>query len=219
MRAPVAILLALVTWCTSSPKPNGNVVRDDAKEPTVPASASAPASAQLTFVGRRREHPPLSTLEVDVSLRNPGERARWFLLPASTGKGQPPMATSAFGVSVWSFPGTGNVVVAEFSSAGSFYAIQLPPGAEVELRSLKIGLAGEPWTDPLPLEVIVADSFTMGGEAPVTWTKTPATCEPRADATQKGAKRLLEKNTPDLGAVPIELQGAEHLTATLAIPK
>jgi len=214
--------LGLVACCTSSPKPGGPardrdpdpvVTAPDAKEPTVPS-----ASAHFTFISQKREHPPLSTLELDASLRNPGDRARWFLLPASVAKAQKPMATSVYAVSVWSFQGTGNVVVAQFSGAASFYALQLPPGAEVELRGLMVRLAGELPANPLPLEVIVADGFTIGGEVPAAWTQTPATCEPRADATQKGAKRLLEKTSPDLGSVAIELQGAERMSSTVAIP-
>jgi hypothetical protein len=223
----LGLALGLVACCTSSPRP-GSPPRDrepdpvsvenlpDAKEPPVPAPA--PASASFTFVSRKRERPPLSTLTFDVSLRNPGDRARWFLFPASTAKGQRPIATSTYAVTVWAFVGTGNVVVADFSGAASFYALQLPPAAEVELRSVKVRLTGELPANPLPLEIIVADDFAVGGQAPLAWTQTPATCEARADATQTDARRLLEKTTPDLGAVPVEVHGAERLAITVDVP-
>lgn len=223
-----AIAAALFACCTSSPRPmqdvdpnpgtNHGTSTPDVKEPPVP-TASAPASASLTFKSRRRDHPPLSTLFVDASLRNPGPRARWFLVTASTGKGQNPMAQTAFGVGVWSFPGTGKVVVAEFGGASPFYAIELPPEAEVELRELKLRLTGEPETDSLPIEVIVADGFTLGGQPPIAWTQVPATSEARADATQKDATKLRAFTVPDLKDVPVEIQGAVRLDASITIPK
>jgi hypothetical protein len=223
-----AVALGLIAGCTASPRPGepprarhlglAPVVQEP--DPSVRPDASAPpapATAHLTFLGRERGRPPMSRLTVDASLRNPGGRARWFLLPASTAEGQRPIATSAFGASTWSFPGTGDVVVAEFQGAASFYAIELPPDAQVELRALTIRLAGEPQTDPLSLEVIVADGFTVGGQPPSTWTQIAATCEPRADATRTGATRVSDYTTPDLAAVPIEVQGADALTVPLAI--
>ncbi len=182
----------------------------DRQEPAVPA-------ARFTFISRRRDKPPRSTLFFDVSLRNPGDRTRWFLLPDSAAKGQRPMATSAFGARVWSFLGTGNVVVAHFDTVSGFYALQLPPDAEVELRGLEIGLPGELPADPLPLEFIVADGFTVGGQAPETWTKVPARSDARADATLKGAKAVADYNPPDLKSVPVELQGAERFTELVPI--
>jgi len=202
------------------PNPGANLgtSTSDVKEPTVP-SASASASASFTFKSRRRDHPPLSTLFVDVSLRNPGPRPRWFLITASTGKGQNPMAQSAFGVGVWSFPGTGNVVVAEFSGASPFYAIELPPDAAVELRELKIRLTGEPEADPLPLAVIVADELTLGGQPPIAWTQVPATCEARADATQQDATKLRAFTVPDLKDVAVDIKGGKRLDAAVTIPR
>jgi len=184
----------------------------DSKEPPV-----SPASAQFTFIAQRRERPPMSTLELDVSLRNPGPTPRWFLLSASVAKGQRPMATSSFGASVWELVGTGHVVVARFDGAAPFYAVQLPAGAEVELRRLQVRLAGELPANPLPLEVITADGFTLGGDAPLAWTKTAATSEARADASQVGAKRIGDYSTPGMRAVPVEVQGAERLDTTVTI--
>lgn len=229
MKALAATLAAgLVACCTSSPRPMQDVDhhpgsaasgRADDATPTDVKEPLVPPSVQLTFVSRRREHPPLSRIRVDASLRNPGDKARWFLLTGDAPAGKKPIATLAFGVTVWSFVGTGNVVVAQFTAAESFYAIQLPPGAEVELRSLQLLMAGEPPANPMPLEVIVADSFTVGGEPPAFWTKTPATCEPRADATMEGARRLLDETMPDQRSLPVELHGAERMTVSLALPK
>lgn len=174
-------------------------------------------SAQFTFISQRREKPPLSTLELDVSLRNPGGQPRWFLLPTSVAKDQRPMAISVSGAGVFAFPGSGHVVVARFDGVAGFYALQLPAGAEVELRGLQVRLAGELPGNPLVLEVITADGFTVGGQPPEAWTKTPATCEARADASQKGATRIGDYTTPDLKAVPVEIQGAERLTTSVAI--
>jgi hypothetical protein len=224
MRAIAAALGAgLVACCTSSPRPMQDVepkpqTHLDGKEATV-SPANAPGTATFTFISRRREHPPMSKLEVDVSLRNPGDRARWFLFPSHLDAALRPIATSAFGASVWSLPGSGNVVIAEFAGATSFWAIQLPPGAEVELHNLTISLAGELPTKTVSLEIITGDGFTLGGDVPAVWTETPATCEPRADATFAGAKNVREYHTPDLKARAIEIQGAERLSGTLTIPE
>lgn len=226
MRTLTTVLAAgLVSCCTSSPRPmqdvdpsprnadrggDGNATPTDVKERPVP-------SAQFTFVSRRREHPPISKIRFDASLRNPGDRPRWFLLPADAGAGTGAMATFAFGVTVWTLPGTGNVSVARFTAADSFYAIQLPPDAEVELRSLELLMAGEPPSNPMALEVIVADSFTVGGEPPLVWTKTPTTSEPRADATMEGARRVLEETMPQQRSLPVALQGEARLGVSLAL--
>lgn len=227
MSARTAVLFAgLVACCTSSPRPmqdtdpNPGTAANGRGSDATPTDVKEPPpvpSAQITFVSRRREHPPISTIKVDVSLQNPGTEARWFLLQSAAGKGHGPIATNAFAVTTWALVGSGNVVLAEVVSADSFYAIQLPPGADVTLRSLKVRLAGELPANPMPLELIVADSFTIGGDVPAAWTKGPATCEPRADATQEGARRLQEKTTPDLGSVPIEVQGAQQLSVAVAV--
>lgn len=175
------------------------------------------ASAKFTFLRRHREHPPLSTLEFDVSLRNPGDRARWFLLPAQVAKGQGPIDSPVFGASVFAFPGQGKVVVARFQGAVGFYALRLPAGAEVELRGLGIRSTGDLPANPLPLEVVVADGFTIGGNPPEAWTKSTPASDVRADAAQKGATRLVEYTTPDLKARPVALQGAQRLSETVPI--
>ncbi len=221
----LALGLELVMACTGSSHPMQDVepkpgplephrspIVADSQEPTVPA---VPA-VHYVFISRRRDKPPASTLFFDVSLRNPGDRARWFLLRNSVAMGKHRMATSAFGVGVMSFPGTGNVVVAKFTGTGGFYALQLPPGAEVELRALEIGMASD-LPDPLPLEFIVADGFTVGGQPPEAWTKTPARSDAVADATQKGAKAVSDYNPPDLKSVPVEIQGGERFTELVKI--
>jgi hypothetical protein len=177
----------------------------------------AVSPVQFKFVGRYRERPPLSTLELDVSLRNHADRARWFLLPAAVGKGQRPMDSSVFGVTVLAFPGTGKVDVARFAGAPGFYALHLPAGAEVEIRALQLRATGDLPANPLPLEIITADTLTIGGQTPAAWTKVGQTSDPRVDVTQKGATRVLEYTTPDLKDVPVELQGAERFTETVPI--
>ena len=221
--------LELFMGCTSSSRPMQDLEPTpvpppgpgDPAVPHAPADSKEPtvSSAHFTFVRHQHDRrPPLSTLVFDVSLRNPGARARWFLLPDSVAKGQRPMATGAFGVSVLSFPGTGNVVVANFEDVSGFYALQLPPGAEVELRGLQLRLAGALPASPLPLEVIIADGFTVGGQPPEAWTKVPATAEARADATQQDAKPIAAFTAPDLKTAPVELQGAERFTELVPVP-
>jgi hypothetical protein len=218
----------LFMGCTSSSRPMQDLEPDPVPppEPVAPAAPHAPAdskeptvsSAHFTFVRHQHDRrPPLSTLVFDVSLRNPGDRARWFLLPDSVAKGKGPIATGAFGVNVLSFPGTGNVVVANFEAVAGFYALQLPPGAEVELRGLQLRLAGAVPADPLLLEFITADGFTIGGQPPAAWTKVAATTEARADATQKDAKAIAAFTAPDLKTAPVELHGAERFTELVPI--
>lgn len=212
-----ALVLGLLVACTvSSRATSADEVRPSGG-PSASKQESTVASAKFTFLRRHREHPPLSTLEFDVSLRNPGDRARWFLLPAQVAKGQGPIDSPVFGASVFAFPGQGKVVVARFQGAVGFYALRLPAGAEVELRGLGIRSTGDLPANPLPLEVVVADGFTIGGDPPEAWTKSTPASDVRADVAQKGATRLVEYTTPDLKSRPVTLQGAQRLTETVPI--
>jgi hypothetical protein len=212
-----ALVLGLLVACTvSSRATSADEVRPSAG-PSASKEESTVASAKFTFLRRHREHPPLSTLEFDVSLRNPGDRARWFLLPAQVAKGQGPIDSAVFGASVFAFPGQGKVVVARFQGAVGFYALRLPAGAEVELRGLGIRSTGDLPANPLRLEVVVADAFTIGGDPPEVWTKSTPASDVRADVAQKGATRLVEYTTPDLKSRPVALQGAQRLTETVPI--
>src|SRR5438132_2287156 len=127
-------------------------------------------AAEIEFREMRLRKPPLAELYFDIRLRNDGAAARWFLLPSNLGS-----ATTSIGVKggvdtleVFAPRGQGRVIIGHFLGTSGFQALLLPPHANVPLRIFPISYWGDP-PDRLRIEVVIAKSFSIGGETAEKW--------------------------------------------------
>src|SRR5436309_15143815 len=94
-----------------------------------------------------------------VQNRSLPKRAKWF--------GSATTSIGAKGgvdtLEVFAPRGQGRVIIGHFLGTGGFQALLLPPQAEVRLRLFPISYWGDP-PDRLRIEVVIARTFSIGGE-------------------------------------------------------
>jgi len=169
------------------------------------------------------ERPPKVRLYMDVWLDNAPDQPRWFLLPDEvSGEREGPVRRIS-SLQVYELRDNGRAWVGHFYGEGGFQALLLPPGAHVVLRGFPVLYWGE-IPDAADLEVIAAETLTVGEKPAASWfgidpTCDRRTCDRRADvsaeplATQKDvciARRL------DV-AQPVEWGGERRFAIHLAI--
>jgi len=221
MCAAAARLAAIAVARALSP-PAG-AAQAPARQPDAAPGNRMP-TARFAHVGTWHGKPPLAVLSFDVSLRNPGPKARWVLLPNSVGSSR---SGGVRGVTVWELPGSPAAWLWELEGAGGGWAVRLPPGGEATLR----GWGLESWHSPIlqavSIEVVLADELLLGGEPVARWTRAgdggPAAAgshEARIDRMKSKAvhRRQGAKDERGLAAeLPLTFLGAVRTTEQAAI--
>src|SRR2546430_6584775 len=178
-------------------------------------------AAEIEFREMRLRKPPLAELYFDIRLRNDGVAARWFLLPSNLGS-----ATTSIGVKggvdtleVFAPRGQGRVIIGHFLGTGGFQALLLPPHAEVRLRLFPISYWGDP-PDRLRIEVVIARTFSIGGETAEKWFGSQPLSSVKADITEnaKSTSRMLRsKRTPDDKEVATRIEEDRRLQLMVSL--
>jgi len=180
-------------------------------------------AAEIEFREMRRRKPPLAELYFDIRLRNDGAAARWFLLPSNLGSANPSIGAKG-GIDtleVFAPRGQGRVIIGHFLGTGGFQALLLPPRAEVRLRLFPISYWGEP-PDPLRIEVVIAKTFSIGGESAEKWFGSQPLSSVKADITEnaKSTSRMLRsKSTPDNKEVAARIEEDRRLQLMVSLAR
>ncbi len=165
---------------------------------------------EVIFLTKRPEHPPITGLLFEVTLRNHFDGPRWFMLPSKFSSASEQMGGNGVSaVQVFALGGQGRVIVGRFLGAPGFQALLLPAGAELKLRRFPIQFFGKLPEDSLSMEVVIASQLTIGGEPAEAWFGMDPTCDLQADVTEDQRQRLGSRHAPDLKAVPVSI-GAER---------
>ena len=175
--------------------------------------------AEMKFQSLHREHPPITRLMFNMTLRNPTNGPRWFLLPSSLGLPANDGQLSVFGVEVYRLAGTGRVILGRFLGAIGFKALLLPAGAELIVRDFSIQYYGEIPKEVVPIEVVVGRALMVGGEPAEGWYKLDPICDPLANVSEMGRSRRGSRSTSDLKAVPVSIDEDRRLTLLVNINK
>ena len=178
-------------------------------------------AAEIEFREMRLRKPPLAELYFDIRLRNDGAAARWFLLPSNLGS-----ATTSIGVKggvdtleVFAPRGQGRVIIGHFLGTGGFQALLLPPHAEVRLRLFPISYWGDP-PDRLRIEVVIARTFSIGGETAEKWFGSQPLSSVKADITENAmsiSRMFRSKHTPDNKEVAPRIEDDRRLQLTVSL--
>src|SRR2546430_4987465 len=95
--------------------------------------------------------------------------------------------------------GQGRVIIGHFLGTGGFQALLLPPHAKVRLRLFPISFWGDP-PDRLRIEVVIAKTFSIGGESAEKWFGSQPMSSVKADITENArsiSRMFRSKHTPD----------------------
>lgn len=212
----IARLLATVAPVYSNTKHSG---RPHSHRPSVTTMSKTPekikagtnGAVEMRLVAKQYERPPVMKLTFDVKLHNRSAETVWFLLPDRIAIPPLPVRTGIFGVVVSALSGRGRVVIARFAGTGRFQAILLPANGEIMLRHLPITFRGELPKTSLPVEVVLAQDFTISGEPAAHWLGIDPVSDAKADVSMENPERLLSKDMPGLAEVPVIIVGAQRI--------
>src|SRR6266446_627063 len=178
-------------------------------------------AAAIEFREMRLRTPPLAELYFDVRLRNDRSAARWFLLPSNLGSANASIGAKG-GVDtleVFAPRGQGRVIIGHFLGTGGFQALLLPPHAKVRLRLFSISYWGDP-PDRLRIEVVIAKTFSIGGERAEKWFGSQPLSSVKADITENArsiSRMLRSKRTPDNKEVAPRIEDGRRLQLTVSL--
>jgi hypothetical protein len=165
------------------------------------------APVEISYAGDTPGKPTLLRMQLDVVLRNQEREPRWFLLPKSN------QARSG-GVDVvqtFELTGKGRAVVGRFLGGAGFQAVLLAPGTEVRLHKLPLSYWGERPRDAMPLEVIIAGDFAVGGEPARSWFASDPETADGVDVSEDQARAIGRKETPDGKEAPVSFTGEQRI--------
>ena len=179
--------------------------------------------AEMKFREMRLRKPPLAELYFDIRLRNDRTEARWFLLPSNLGSGTTSIGAKGGvdALEVFAPRGQGRVIIGHFLGTGGFQALLLPPRAEVRLRLFPISYWGDP-PDRLRIEVVIAKTFSIGGETAEKWFGSRPLSSVKADITEnaKSTSRMLRsKHTPDDKEVATRIEEDRRLQLMVSLAR
>jgi|GEM_PF-3592102 len=127
-------------------------------------SAKPTATATATLTAEKLGRPPLTYLTVELTLHNPTDAPRWFVLRSRVPSG------SGTGVDHGEARGSGAAIVATFTGTGGFHAVRVDGKSTATVANLVFNWwrpdvdAGKP-----ALELTVADDLTLDGKPAAAW--------------------------------------------------
>jgi hypothetical protein len=142
--------------------------------------------AALTLVGRRLLRPPVAELSLVVSLRNDARGPRWLLLSRDAAPDARPVGSE--GVHSVELVHMAGATIGRFAGTAPFDAVHLAAGAALTLPDWSVEVWDDPPLEEVELEVLSAAAVRIGGMPIEAWL-------------ERGTW-----NTPDLSALPVELE-------------
>jgi len=193
------------------------------------SAASKPAlpAVEMCLAGMTMGKPPLKELAFNITVRNNGRHARWFLFPAALyEQGQSsPAGTGVDGAEVYSsLPAPGIKVIHFFGSvrlqpesAGGFKAILLPAQSEVSIASFDIGYWADNLNRRLAIKVLATDEVLVNGMAAARWVGDELVSQGAGRVSEKEFKAEHSRFTDDRGEVPVAFRRTEELVIEHAL--
>ncbi len=171
----------------------------------------------VTLTGHTPGKPPLSWLEVDVTLRNDELAPRWFLVPVSVSTTWPEGGDGIDRVQAFALSGSGRVVLGRLDGLHEWHALRLPAAGELRIRNLQLIAFDE--DPPFSLEVVGTGALSLAGRpAEEVFPGGDPICDPHADAS---AARRTALGTWRADGGPAGLSAAAprrcHLTLRLPV--
>lgn len=169
-------------------------------------SDSQQPQVEAVLLGERPGRPPLRRLQLDVTLRNPADGPRWFVLPRKL----PAPGGGVDGLEADEWTGQGRVVVGRFMGTGGFHAVRLAAGAEIRIKGLDLSL----WEDPpggstLVYDAVVAFEVKIGGAPAIDWFDADPTAQ--GSATVDRGELFSSRQPEDNKERPVELVDAQRI--------
>ena len=158
----------------------------------------------VALVGERPGRPPKVDLLFDVTLCNPADSPRWFVLPSLLTVSWARPAGGVHTLEEFEVTGRGRAVLGKFLGNGGFQAVCVPPGGRLALHELPILFWEE--IDPngvIAVDVIVARGIKVGGQAVESWFSQDPTSDKNAEVAK--TKMIAARQNPDLKEIQLEL--------------
>ena len=186
------------------------------------------AMVEMQYCDARPGRPPLKYLSFNVTMKNPANKARWFLFPRALYENAPgpPPESGVDGVEIFSTSDR-KVTVAQFmgsirlqpESAGGFQALLLPPGGAITIRDFGISFWGDNFSS-LSLKVVIADQVMIGSVPADRWTGARRLLSATsADVSTKQISITHSKFTQRHNEVPVTIQWSGEVTVANAMAK
>lgn len=207
---------------TSAPPQSGELIGvpiADKPAGGAPAADSGGAgqSVELVFVESLAKKGAPKTLLFDVTLRNARTDARWFILPAAVHPQEKMVKSGVDGVELWTLADSARssrALVGKFTGKGAFHAVLLPPGAEVKVEKLPIECQYATVKEcAVPIEAIVAQKMTVGGEPAEKWLGDKAQSDGTGTFVYQGAAK--KTGGRKAGPKEVTLEDAKRVKMTL----
>lgn len=207
----LGVLLALTGCAQAATKTAPDVNKAE-------APVARPA-VEMTFAGKVPGKPPITTVQLDVTLRNAEKAPRWFVFPAKLPLEAIGAGDGVTGVEVFDASGEGRVVLGKFLGTAGFQAVLVAADGEVSLAKLGIPVWKTGAKGPLAIEVIVASEITVGGQPAAAWfgTASPVS-DARASGDASKAKRAASKMTEDRDEVPVVFTEDRRIAIDVVVP-
>lgn len=170
-------------------------------------------SLAAKILAEKMGRPPLTYLTVELTLDNPTDAPRWFVIARQI----PPDDGAGGGVDRVEVRGAGVATIGSFYGTGAFHAVRVGAKQKALVTNLAIDWWRASPTDsaPPPLGYTVADDVTLAGKPLSDWLGS----EPllATGTTVDGAGAIThEHRTADGAEAAVGLVGAVPLTADLA---
>lgn len=170
---------------------------------------------QMRCTSVRWERPPLKRLLMDVTLRNTEGEPRWFVLPKTAGA----KGGGVDGGEALELRDHGRVLLASFRGTGGFYALLLPPEAEVRLTGLSIAVWDDLPNGHISVRAVIARDVRIGGTPLGDWLAMDARCDRTAEAKVADCRSVVSKEMPGGKEQPVEYAEPRETAANVALPK
>jgi hypothetical protein len=129
------------------------------------AASCANVVQRIDSLGMHSDKPPAATYTFDIRLKNPGNGARWLILPSTfafDGKDSPaPGKGDATNLEANEMSARGRLVWISMSEAGGFHALLLPAHASVLLHNVTVNAAWTSTHKTAKVDVILAKRISI----------------------------------------------------------
>ncbi len=168
----------------------------------------------LHYVDKHYERPPVVRVEFDVTLHNPGDVPRWFLLPTHAGKSDTFRASE---LSLWALTNDAgeSLKIGRLRGTHGCFVLLLAAGVTITLHKLPIRWRGN-LPEHLTVTAYVADEVLLDSESLISWFEdVPVNAhdiEIDVQTVADDSQVKYAKYTPDLSEKTLILTHADTLT-------
>lgn len=147
-------------------QPPVTVTPSDGSGGTGSGAAMSKPTVTAKVTGEKPGRPPILYLTTEVTLDNPTDAPRWFVVA----KQIPPDDGAGGGVDRIEVRGTGAAVYGTLFGTGGFHAVRVAAHAKVTLTNLPVDWWRSDPPGPRPgLDVTIADDLTLDGKPAADW--------------------------------------------------